>query len=201
MSTSKRKAPPLPVGRRREVHRVAVFRDGQLAADSLGGLSGIFERCSPDANLERLLAHFERLATAVLGERAVRAHEQNRHLAEDIAEIVPRTRQLAARLSAADRADLFDAIWLAMSAQDIEHDLAFSREFHAGVGTQQGGHKGADAAHGTITKREAEREGWRRRFADLRARFPEAQKKALLGVIASETGETFRTLRRYIKQR
>lgn len=77
----------------------------------------------------------------------------------------------------------------------------WARAIHAGAATMRGGKKGAARAHGPHDQREVERERWRARFAELRQKFPTDPKKVLLGMIADETGETFRTLRRYIKQR
>lgn len=65
----------------------------------------------------------------------------------------------------------------------------------------RGGQKGAARAHGPHAERRAKREAWRVRFAELRAKFPEASKKTLLDMIAADTGEKCRTLRRYIRQR
>jgi hypothetical protein len=75
---------------------------------------------------------------------------------------------------------------------------ALGPELHAGFAVRRGGRAGAARAHGPHAERTAEWERWRARFAELRRKFPEAQKKTLIGMIQTETGATVRTLRRRI---
>lgn len=199
--TGKREAPPLPVGRRSTLTTLRVVERGVVPEGALDELRDREARTAPGRNLGLLLEHWERLASAVIKDRVPRAHSQNRDLAETVAELVPVAREWAGRMNGRDLGALFDVLWLALAARDLEADLQYARGFAAGEGTRRGGHKGAARAHGPHAEREAERERWRARFAELRQRFPEAPKKTLLGIVENETGETFRTLRRYIKQR
>jgi hypothetical protein len=93
------------------------------------------------------------------------------------------------------------AVALGAALERTRTAAAFARAIHTGNAVRSGGKVGFARAHGPHAERAAEREQWRARFAELRHKFPEAPKKVLLGMIADETTETVRTLRRYIKQR
>lgn len=95
------------------------------------------------------------------------------------------------------------AMWAFSAGAAIERTrttVAWARAIHAGAGTIQGGKKGAARAHGPPDERRAKHEAWRARYAELRLKFPEADKDDLLEMIAAEPGgKSARTLRRYIK--
>ena len=96
---------------------------------------------------------------------------------------------------------LLEALTIGAAFERLRVNLQVAGNVRAGAGTRRGGKKSAERKHGPHAERHAKWEQWIARFAELRRQFPEAKKKALLGMIQTETGETHRTLRRYIKAR
>jgi hypothetical protein len=122
-------------------------------------------------------------------------------------EISPAAAQAINALSEIESTRLASGDWRALRAFNagtaIERTRAtasWARAIHAGVATMRGGRKCAAQTHGPAAAREAQHIRWCARFAELRRKFPEADKDDLLDIISAEpNGKSARTLRRYIK--
>lgn len=123
------------------------------------------------------------------------AMPQSRELAERALQDHRRAERFLAALEPDLRQEVWNCMRLVLEVEGMAANELHARAAHVGGGVILGGRKAAHVRNSS----EADRELWRKRFAELRARFPEAKKKALLGMIADKTGETERTLRRYIK--
>jgi hypothetical protein len=96
---------------------------------------------------------------------------------------------------------LLKAMSIGACAEQLRANMTLETTARAGAGTRRGGRKSANEKHGTEAEREAKRKAWRQRFAQLRSDFPEAKRGVLGAKLANETGVSWRTLRRYIKQK
>lgn len=119
----------------------------------------------------------------------------------DVAEMLAELQQAMQGMTEARQRIVMLAFLAGEAAERARLRAALSPTVDVGIRVKQGGQAGAARAHGPRVQRASKRDRWRTRYAELRQRFPEATKRTLIGMIETETGETFRTLRRYIKQR
>jgi hypothetical protein len=122
---------------------------------------------------------------------------ESRALAKRAADDLERARRFVATLSPAHAAEVWNCMRLVLQVESMTTNELHARAARAGEGTIRGGMKSAQAQ----TASESERDRWPARFAELRARFPEAKKKVLGGMLESEFKTPWRTMRRYIKAR
>jgi len=120
----------------------------------------------------------------------------SRALAEGALHDHAQAQRFIATLSAEQRDEVWNCMRLVLEVEAIAMNELHARAAHLGAGVARGLRKAAQKRNSS----EADREKWRKRFAELRAQFPEAQKDKVLGPkLADEFGRKWRSMRRYIK--